>query len=51
MPDELEAQLPEALKTDQPGIFHIRINPIANRKKQQFGFDPTGGAGRKKSML
>jgi hypothetical protein len=41
-PDELEAALPEALSTSEPGIFHIRISATANRKKQQFGFDPTG---------
>lgn len=45
--DDLERQLPEAINSTGPGIFHIRINPRTTRKAQQFGFDPTNRAGRK----
>ena len=41
-PGELEAHLPGAVNQAGPGIFHIRISGRANRKKQEFGFDPTG---------
>jgi 2-hydroxyacyl-CoA lyase 1 len=38
--DELERQLPEAMASTGPGIFHIRISPNSDRKKQEFAFDP-----------
>lgn len=39
--DELERQLPEAMACKGPGIFHVRISPSSDRKKQEFAFDPT----------
>ena len=52
-PEELEAALPDAMATSQPGIMHVRIAARANRKPQEFAFDPTakGEFGPKKSML
>merc|ERR1712100_119358 len=46
-PDELEAQLPGALATTGPGIFHIRIDPAGDRKPQEFAFDPTNSSAKK----
>jgi len=46
--DELEKQLPAAMATTGPGIFHVRIAPTSNRKKQEMGgFDPTGAMAKK----
>ena len=47
-PDELEAALPAALAHTGPAIMHVRIDPLAGRKKQEFEFDPTGAAAKKK---
>ena len=52
--DALEAILPEAMAYEGPGILHIKINPRATRKKQEFPFGSlqsmlTGA--KKKSML
>jgi len=47
-PEELETLLPQAMATTGPGIFHVRIAPTSNRKKQEMGgFDPTGEQAKK----
>jgi len=46
-PEELEQQLPAAMASVGPGIFHIRIDPRGGRKSQEFSFDPTGGPSAK----
>ena len=40
--EELEATLPRAMAVVGPAILHVRIDPQGQRKKQEFGFDPTG---------
>merc|ERR1712232_747714 len=37
-PEELEEQLPKAMASVGPGIFHIRIDPAGDRKPQEFAF-------------
>jgi len=47
-PDELDRQLPAAMASVGPGIFHVRIDPAGNRKTQEFAFDPTAKPSKSK---
>ena len=46
-PAELEAALPRAMALTGPAILHVRIDPQGRRKKQEFGFDPTGALAKR----
>ena len=46
--DELKAAMPKAMAEVGPAIMHIRIDPVAKRKAQEFPFGATPPPGKAK---